>query len=67
MINMKNAAQSACVRVLYAGAAAALLGACTQTAPAPKATTATDHSSGAGSGMQEVVITASRGQPTSRR
>ncbi len=39
MINMKNEAQSAFVRVLYAGAAAAFLGACTQTAPAPTATT----------------------------
>ena len=65
MINMKNEARAACVRVLYAGAAAALLVACTQTVPA--AITETAHSSGSSSGMQEVVITASRDQPASRR
>jgi hypothetical protein len=67
MINMKNEAQSACVRVLYAVAAAALLGACTQTAPAPTATATSAHSSGSSSDMQEVVVTASRDQPVSRR
>jgi hypothetical protein len=67
MINMKNEAQSARVRVLYASAAAAFLGACTQTAPAPTATTLSAHSSGSNSDMQEVVVTASRDQPVSRR
>jgi hypothetical protein len=67
MINMKNEAQSACVRVLYAGAAAAMLGACTQTGPAPTATTTSAHSSESSSDMQEVVVTASRDQPVSRR
>ncbi len=67
MINMKSEAQYACVRVLYAGAAAALLGACTQTGPAPTATTASAHSSESSSDMPEVVITASRDQPVSRR
>jgi hypothetical protein len=67
MINMKNEAQSACVRVLCAGAAAALFSACTQTGPAPTATTANALSSGSSSDMQEVVVTASRDQPVSRR
>ena len=67
MINMKNEAQSACVRVLYAGAAVGLLGACTQTGPAPAATTATAQSSGSRSDMQEVVVTASRDQPAAKR
>jgi hypothetical protein len=64
---MKNEAQSAYVRVLYVGAVAALLGACTQTVPAPTANTTSAHSSGSGSDMQEVVVTASRDQPVSRR
>jgi outer membrane biogenesis lipoprotein LolB len=67
MIKMKNEAQSARVRVLYASVAAALLGACTQTAPAPTATTVSAHSSGSSSDMQEVVVTASRDEPVSRR
>ena len=67
MINMKNEVQSACARVLYAGAAAVLLSACTQTGPAPTATTASAHSSGSSSDMQKVVVTASRDQPVSRR
>jgi hypothetical protein len=67
MINMKNEARSARIRVLYASAAAALLGACTQTTPAQTATTMRAHSSGPSSDMQEVVVTASRDQPVSRR
>jgi hypothetical protein len=67
MINMKNEAQSACVRVLYASAAAALLCACTQAGPAPTAITTIAHPSGSSSDMQEVVVTASRDQTVSRR
>ena len=67
MINMKNEARSACIRVIYAGAAVALLGACTQNGPAPTASTATALSSGSSSDMQEVIVTASRNQTASRR